>query len=185
MALDSILLPVEDIVKNGLTINEYLVLYNISNHDCISGLIDVSITSLIGLERKGFIKLADNKIYLRDKASVFFKEDESLFVKWLELYPTMVKKRHGGKRALSPASKDTILGKTLEKKWATVFKRDVQKQKDAIKVLELYIADLKKSGDLEYAVEAARWLNEGYHEKYSYLLDNDTSNNQYENEDYL
>ena len=43
----------------------------------------------------------------------------------------------------------------------------------------------KLSGDLEYMVEAARWLNEGYHEKYSYLLDNDTGTNKYENEDYM
>ena len=34
-------------------------------------------------------------------------------------------------------------------------------------------------------VEATRWLNEGYHEKYSYLIDQDKGDNLYENEDYM
>jgi len=45
--------------------------------------------------------------------------------------------------------------------------------------------ELKKSGDTEYMVEAHRWLNEGFHEKYAYLLDDSHSDIKYENEDYL
>lgn len=66
-----------------------------------------------------------------------------------------------------------------------IFKKDIVAQENAIKVLELQLEDMKKSGDLEFMVEATRWLNEGYHEKYSYLLDDDHSENQYKNEDYL
>lgn len=183
--MDNITLPIDNIVENGLSISEYLVLYDISNGYIISGLIDNSVTTLVSLEKKGFVKLSNEQVFLREKASIFFAVNDDYFVQWLEIYPTMVKKKYGGKRALSPASADTILGKRLSKKWKQVFKKDIEAQKKAIKVLELEVLDKTKSGDLEYMVEATRWLNEGYHEKYSYLLDQDTGTNQYENEDYM
>ena len=124
-------------------------------------------------------------IILRDKASVFFADESDLFIKWLRTYPTSVKKKHGGNRALSPADEKTILGEKLRKKWDQIFRKDTQKQQLAIRVLELEVKDKTKSGDLEYMVEATRWLNEGYHEKYSYLLDQDTGDNKYANEDYM
>lgn len=183
--MDNIILPIDKIVENGLSVNEYLMLYNISNANSIEGIIDVSLGQLIGLENKGFIKISDGMVYLRNKASIFFALNDDLFIKWLKTYPTMVKKKHGGNRALSPASHETILAKKLRKKWDFIFKKDILKQETAIRVLELEVKDKTKSGDLEYMVEAARWLNEGYHEKYSYLLDSDIGENKYENEDYL
>ena len=136
-------------------------------------------------ENKGFIKVSKDGVFLRDKASIFFAINDNLFVKWLNTYPTSVRKKFGGNRALSPADPDTILGLKLRKKWDIVFKKDTQKQQLAIKVLELEVKDKTKSGDLEYMVEATRWLNEGYHEKYSYLIDQDKGDNLYENEDYM
>tara|TARA_R110002074_G_scaffold119628_3_gene252888 strand:+ start:3340 stop:3891 length:552 start_codon:yes stop_codon:yes gene_type:complete len=183
--MDNVVLPIDDIVKNGLSINEYLILYSIANNNALSGIIDSDVIALVSLEKKGFIKISNDQLFLRDKASVFFAEANDLFVQWLEAYPVMVKKKFGGKRALSPANPDTILGKKLSKKWKSVFKKDTEAQKQAIRVLELEVIEKTKSGDLEYMVEAARWLNEGYHEKYSYLLDNDTGTNKYENEDYM
>jgi hypothetical protein len=183
--MDNIVLPIDDIVKNKLSINEYLILFNIANNNQLSGIIDSNVEALVSLEKKGFIKISNSSLFLREKASVFFAEANDLFIKWLEIYPIMVKRRHGGKRALSPAGADTILGKRLSKKWKAVFKKDVDAQKKAIKVLELDIAQRTKSGDLEYMVEARRWLNEGYHEKQSYLLDDDTIENEYKNEDYM
>ncbi len=183
--MDNITLPIDDIVKNKISINEYLILYNIANGSCISGLLDTTMNSLVNLEKKGFIKIMKDGLHLREKSSVFFAVNEDLFSEWLRTYPTSVKKRFGGQRALSPASEDTILGNKLRKKWNLIFKKDTMKQREAIRVLELEVKDKTKSGDLEYMVEATRWLNEGYHEKYSYLLDQDTNVNQYENEDYL
>ena len=183
--MDNITIPVDDIVKNKISINEYLILYNIANGFVITGILENSLQALTGLENKGFIKIQKDGVYLRDKASVFFALNDDLFIKWLRAYPTSVKKRHGGNRALSPADPDTILGKKLRKKWEMIFKKDVQKQNMAIRVLELEVKDKTKSGDLEYMVEATRWLNEGYHEKYSYLIDQDTGENLYANEDYL
>jgi len=183
--MDDITIPVKKVVEQGLSISEYLALYNIANNFSINGLISSSVKVLVSLENKGFIKMADNQTYLRSKANAFFSVNEDHFTEWLNTYPTMVARKHGGKRALSPAGADTILGKKLRAKWDRIFKKDAQEQLKAIKVLELQVKDMRKSGDIEYMVEATRWLNEGYHEKYSYLLENDTGTNKYENEDYM
>lgn len=183
--MDNVILPIDKITKNSLSINEYLILYNISTNNSISGLINFELFDLNSLEKKGFIKLVGNKIHLREKSSLFFEVTDDLFEVWIKTYPTSVKKRHGGQRALSPASSSTMLGKKLKKKWDSIFGKDTIKQKNAIKVLELEVNDKTKSGDLEFMVEATRWLNEGYHEKYSYLLDEDKGENIYKNEDYI
>lgn len=185
--IDNLTIPIKKIVENNLSINEYMILYSISNKGNLQGLVEMGIENISKLEGKGFIKIADGNLHLRDKAQIFFSEDNDLFVKWLDTYPTMVNKRNGGKRALSPASRDTILGKKLESKWNMVFRKDIEAQKEAIRVLELMVTDATRSGDLEYFVEATRWLNEGYHEKYSYLLDSPLNgvSRKYDNEDYM
>lgn len=183
--MDNIVLPIDDIIKNDLTINEYLLLYNFANSKIISGIINTSVDELVGLEKKGYIKVFKNRVILREKSSIFFTETDDHFKTWLDAYPVSVSKSNGSKRALSPAKADTVLGKILKAKWDRLFKKDMEAQLRAIRVLELEVADKKKSGDLEYMVEATRWLNQGYHEKYSYLLDEDMGDNKYENEDYL
>ena len=107
---------------------------------------------------------------MRHKTDDLFSTKEDFFLKWLLSYPIKVNKSHGGTRALSPASDETILGKKLRAKWVKIFKGNPEGEKDAIKVLDAEVLMRKKSGDLEYMVEAARWLNEGYHEKNSYLI---------------
>jgi hypothetical protein len=184
--MNKIVITLEVLQKQGLTINEYLVLYNIVNDYSISTFLDYGFKELISLEDKGFVKLIGHDIHLRDKTTSLFSINETdLFAKWLKTYPVKVTKKFGGSRSLSPASDDTILGQKLKKKWSLIFKKDVKAQEKAIKVLEYQLEDMKKSGDLEYMVEAARWLNEGYHEKYSYLVDEGRSPNKYKNEDYL
>ena len=66
-----------------------------------------------------------------------------------------------------------------------MFKKDIRAQEKAIGVLERQISADTKSGDMEYFVEASRWLNEGYHEKYSYLLDENQAARKYDNEYYM
>jgi hypothetical protein len=183
--MDNILLPIDEIIKNDLTINEYLLLYNFANSKIISGIINTGVEDLVGLEKKGFIKVIKNSVILRDKASALFTQTDDYFVQWLNAYPVSVTKSNGSKRALSPSKPDTVLGKILKSKWSKLFKKDKDAQLMAIRVLELEVANKKKTGDLEYMVEATRWLNQGYHEKYSYLLEEDNGDNQYENEDYL
>jgi hypothetical protein len=125
-------------------------------------------------------------VFIRDKAEVFFSIKKDKFDEWLQIYPTTVKKRFGGSRALSPADSNTILGRKLKIKWNKIFKKNTEAEEKAIKVLQLQIKQMEKSGDLQFMVEATRWLNEGYHQKYEYLIDEEyTKGSRYESEDYL
>lgn len=186
MFMDNFTIPIKTIVENGLNINEYIVLFNISNNYSISHLIDTPIDTLLSLEKKGFIKLtSDNKITVRESGLKLFRKDNDIFVEWLEEYPTSVVTKYGRKRALSPAKADTILAKRLYVKWKNIFKNNVEEQKKAVQVLRMQVENMRKSHDLEYMVEATRWLNEGFHEKYEYLLDEGSSPIDYRAEDYL
>jgi hypothetical protein len=184
--MDEIKIPMTLLKDVGLTINEYLILYNLANNYCISEEFSYTLEQLLELEKKGFIKLTSEGVFIRDKAEVFFSVKKEKFEDWLDAYPTNVKKKFGGSRALSPADPDTILGKRLRAKWNKIFKKNIEEEEKAIKVLQLQVKQMEKSGDLEYMVEATRWLNEGYHEKYAYLLDEEyTRGSRYEDEDYL
>lgn len=184
--MEDIMIPLEKVVNSGLTINEYLVLYNVATNDSISAYLKDIPMTLCSLESKGFLKLIGGSVHMRERASEFFTIEMDLFDLWVETYPTQVKTKYGRRRALSPKDGSSILGKRLKKKWNQIFKKNTEAQKQAIKVLELQICDMQKSGELEYMVEATRWLNEGYHEKYSYLLDNENEiDNIYGSEDYM
>jgi hypothetical protein len=184
--MTDILIPMDDLNKKGLSINEYLILYNLVNNQCISLMFDHTDKQIVRLEMKGYVKVLNQEVCIREKTVKMFGTDKDLFLTWLEIYPVRVKKtRSPGSRALSPKDANTMLGKRLRNKWSLIFKKDIKAQEEAIKVLELQLKDMKKSGDLEFMVEAARWLNEGYHEKYAYLLEESLEENVYENEDYM
>ena len=184
--MNDIVIPMKLLKKVGLTINEYLILYNIANKHCISEEFQFDLDQLVDLESKGFIKLTSTGMFLRNKSDVFFSIERDPFAEWLSIYPTKVKKSTGATRALSPNSPDTILGKNLRKKWNQNFKKNILAEEKAIKVLHLQVQQMEASGDLQWMVEATRWLNQGYHEKYDYLLDDEQDDrNKYEDEDYL
>lgn len=184
--MKTIVIDFDVLKKYNININEYLILYDIANDLSISSIFNYNTSDLVSLQEKAFIKLTEEGMFLRGKANLIFSIGEDLFKEWIETYPTNVKKKDGGTRALSPATTDTILGEKLRKKWDLTFKKDRDKQLFAIKVLKAEVADKKKSGDLEYMTEAYRWLNEGFHEKYSYLVKDETiEDKSYENEDWL
>lgn len=182
---ENITIDIQSLSKHGININEYLTLFDVANSNNISMIFNYGLSEIESLEKKGLIKISEGRIHLRGNAFELFNKNDDLFEDWLKIYPINVKKKHGGSRALSPASVDTILGKKLKAKWAITFKKDTEKQYQAIAVLRAYIRDLEKSGDLEYAVEAHRWLNEGFHEKYAYLVKEDEEIDIYKNEDYI
>lgn len=181
-----------DLLKeNNLTLHEYFTLFALINKD-INNYFTYGSEEILSLEQKGFLKIVSSdkqsfrkNIFLREKAEKLFTINVDLFEKWLETYPTNVKKRNGSTRALSPKGVDTVLGRSLKAKWDRIFKNDVEAQEKAILVLELEIADKTRSGDLEYMVEATRWLNEGFYEKYEYLIEEFEDRSRYNNEDHL
>ncbi len=184
--MTNITIDFEVLKKFDLNINEYLVLYDIVNEYSISSMLNYGHKDLIELERKAFIKITEDGIHLRAKSEKIFSNKEDYFAEWLKVYPTTVKKKFGGTRTLSPSSLDSILANKLRKKWDQIFKKNINNQLLAIKVLKAEVADKTKSGDLEYMVEATRWLNEGFHEKMEHLLDKMTeASKDYNSEDWL
>lgn len=180
-----ITLPVEKIRVLGLTINEYLILYDLANDNEITNILKFTLLDLAKLESKGFIRITREGIVMRSKANrLFANGTEDLFVEWLAAYPVKVKKSGGGSRALSPSSENTMLGKALRKKWDTLFRKDTNAMLKAIKVLKLEVKMHEKAGDLEFMVEATRWLNQGYFEKYEYLIDEIGEEKERINEDF-
>lgn len=180
-----IVLNLELIRKEGLSINEYLILYNVVNDHQISNVFDYSIEQLVKLEEKGYLKITRDGPVLRAKADKLFSVvSEDYFTKWLTIYPIKVENGRGGTRALSPNTENTVIGKVLRKKWTTLFKNNTDAQKQAVLVLELQLAEMKRSGDLMYMVEARRWLNEGFFEKYEYLIEEHKDRRAYDDEDH-
>jgi len=169
----------------GLTINEYLILYNVVNNNEIFQIFDYTLEDVVKLESKGFIKLTNKGIILRARAQKLFTVvDTNLFKKWLETYPIKVSNGRGGTRAISPKDESTILGKALKKKWNTLFKKDIKAQKKAILVLELEIADRTRSDSMQYMCEATKWLNQGFFEKNEYLIEEFNDRKDYQDEDH-
>lgn len=185
--MERIVIDLNMLSKLGINVNEYLVLYDIANELSISTVFNYGVTELVSLEQKGLIKLTNEGIFLRGKGTKIFNTGEDLFEEWLSLYPTYVLSTSGSKRALSPASSDTILGKRLKTKWNNMFKKDADAQKQAIAVLRAMIKSKTKDGSLCYMVEATRFLNEGFHEKEAHLIgeNSETNNDKYESEDWL
>tara|TARA_R100000541_G_scaffold31874_2_gene40687 strand:- start:647 stop:1219 length:573 start_codon:yes stop_codon:yes gene_type:complete len=172
--VDSVIINFDVLKSNNLSINEYLTLYDLVCPDCITDHYRTSSIDVINLEKKGLIKLTEAGTVIREKARKMFRLDEDYFLKWLTAYPVRVVKSTGGSRVLSPAKADTIEGRKLRKKWQALFVGNPEAEEKAIKVLELEVAMRIKSKDLEYMVEATRWLNGGYHEKMEYLLEEKT-----------
>lgn len=186
--LRDITIPIELLTELGITINEYLILYSLA---CVSLSENFEYTTkqLVELEKKGYIKIMSNGICIRYKLNKLFPsgedpEDIDLFEQWIDHYPTKVTKKTGGTRALSPANTDTILGKKLRKKWNLLFKKDIRLQQKAVDVLEAEVNDKRRSGDLEYMVNAERWLNGGYWEVNDHLLGTEIKD-KYDDEDWI
>jgi len=189
--MKSITIDFNFLEEEKLNINEYLILYNLANKNIIEKRIQYDENDLYYLEKRGWLKLIDGKVILRQNTIEKFIPKKDHFLTWLLDYPIKVNKSNGGSRHLSPASDETILGRQLRKKWESIFKgKPINKQQEAIDILNAHVKMMKKSGDLEYMVEATRWLNAGYYEQYAYLLTEDGSkthngaNTNYK-EDYL
>lgn len=183
-SIGDIKIPMDLVTKFKLNINEYLILYSLSSVD-ISSMYEYEFKHLCSLEEKGYIKVTIDGIFLRKKVEEIFPRDNTdYFAEWIDHYPTSVKKKTGGTRTLSPADPDTVLGKKLRAKWNKHFGKDYNLQRKVVKILEAEVNDKKRSGDLEYMVNAERWLNGGYWELNEHLIESSIRNDRYLDEDY-
>lgn len=160
---------IQNLQSYKLTVNEYLYLRNIyaDEKDKI-----VDLYSIIdhinedSLQDRGFIKITEKDIILRQKTIELF-EPRELFYRFLSTFP--IKTPSG--RYLSPAGIEGIAANTLKAKWDKRFKNKDNLQEKAIRVLEAELAWRRKSNNMEYIHNAETWLNQADYEKYEYLLD--------------
>lgn len=162
-------LNVNTLLSNNLSIDEYVYLKNLhaKPDDKIDNIYTIiSNINEDALQSKGFIKITEDGIIVRQKTVDLF-ESKELFYKFLTVFP--IKAPSG--RYLSPAGTEGKAVTTLKKKWNSCFKGKEHLQQKAIDVLEHELAWRKKSGNMEYIHAAEAWLNGADYEKYEYLLD--------------
>lgn len=172
---------IEDVVKLGLFINEYLDLKYLY---CLKKSTEPEFTDnyqepdIIHYENKGYIKLDENsesefqnKYELRDKIRNLFEGERDLFLTFLSTFP--IKTPSG--RYLGTQNENTIKGKNLRKKWNKLFKDDVLSAQKAIDVLEAEMEWRRKTGKFEFMHNAETWLHQGDFQNYEYLLNDKKS----------
>lgn len=160
---------IESINNNDLTINEYLYLRNlyVEDEDKVDNLFSlIDNINEDSLQDRGFIKITEESIVLRQKTIDIFKPQE-LFYKFLATFP--VKTPTG--RYLSPVGTEGLAVKKLKKKWEGLFKNKNNLERKAIEVLEAEIKWRKNSGKMEFMQAMEAWLNGTNYEKYEYLLE--------------
>lgn len=160
---------IESVMANKLTINEYIYLRDlyVEEEDRIVNLFTIiDNINEDSLQDRGFIKITEKSIVLRQKTIDIFKPQE-LFYKFLTTFP--VKTPTG--RYLSPVGTEGLAVKKLKKKWEMLFKNKNNLEKKAIEVLEAEIKWRKDSGKMEFMQAMEAWLNGNNYEKYEYLLE--------------
>lgn len=154
--------------KNNLTISEYLhlkVLFEHNSFQSLTGIVEP--IDFSDLQQRGFIKILNNEIVLRQKGVELFDIKDDLFLSFLNRFP--IKTPSG--RYLSPLGSYTIKSKNVEKKWNKLFGKNKFKQQRAIDVLEAELEWRKQTNQLEYMQNIETWLNQGNYENYAYLLE--------------
>lgn len=163
------------LILNELTISEFVYLSEMHKQGSIN-VVDWNVIGKIDFERleeKGFLKRLPTGPVLREKARELFVDEKNNFYRFLSTFPIKTPKG----RYLSPAGTEGVAVTKLKVKWEKIFKGNRSREDKAILVLEAEIANKKKNGDLEYMKACEAWLNDACYEKYEYLLD-DKSNEQ-------
>lgn len=169
------------LMENNLNISEYLYLKNLtlSDQDKIQDIYKIiHEIDEDKLQDKGFIKITEEGIVLRQKTIDLFNPPE-LFYKFLSTFP--IKTPSG--RYLSPAGTTGIAVTNLKKKWKNTFKNKHNLEQKAIIVLEAELKWRRQSNNLEYIHNAETWLNQADFEKYEYLVED--NNKQEKNEKWM
>ena len=155
------------LIDNNLTISEYIYLKDLfegTNNIDIYKVIDK--VELDTLQMKGFIKIMDSEIVLRNKTLELF-EGKNLFLKFMNTFP--IKTPSG--RYLSPLRCKTTKADKLEKKWKKLFKNNPILEEHALKVLNAELDWRRKENKMEYIHNMEAWLNQGDYDNYAYLLE--------------
>jgi hypothetical protein len=161
------------LINNNLTISEYIYLKNSYEKNSDSEIVDIiDNLDLDSLQLRGFIRITDSEILLRNKTNELF-EGKNLFLKFMNTFP--IKTPSG--RYLSPLRMKTTKADVLEKKWKKLFKNNPSLEENALKVLEAELKWRKRNNSLEYIHNMEAWLNQGDYDNYAYLVEEDKEEN--------
>lgn len=166
---------------NDLCANQYIVLFckyhsNTILPETVINTMDES--KWMDLQERGFIKLLPEGDYaLRQKAVDIF-ECSTPNTNWLEFlgkFPLKVPARNGGTRALKVANPDSKGNDRIKKKYLSLIKNNPELHKRIVDVLEAELEMRRQSSSLQYMHNMETWLNQADYDKYSYLLEENKS----------
>lgn len=163
-------LDYDTLIENNLTLSEYAylqALYEEENDDRIYKVIDRIEED--SLQERGFVKITEGKVILRKKGIILFEGDD-LFLRFLNSFP--IKTPSG--RYLSPLRNKGMSVDRIRKKWDKLFGKHPALQQKALDVLDAELAWRRSTGQMEYINNIETWLNQANYEKYEYLLEQDT-----------
>jgi len=183
--MDTINLNLKLIKDLGLTINEYLTLFQIYlKKSNIKIDYNYNVIDIVSLSEKGYISVRleeyiDGKYSiesvprLTSKGIEVFLSENDLFNEFIKTYPTSVKTGPNKRRVLSPDKPDGVIGSKLRKKWMAITKGDIIYQELIIKCLKKEIDIRTKNRDITYMQNIETWLNNGTWEKYESFLNSE------------
>lgn len=151
-----------------LTPDQYVYLYlkfhKFPINDCIGWSI---------LESKGYVKLTEGGIELRESAYQLFEttDEERLWIEFWSLFPMKVPNRSGGSRPLRASSLEAKDSQVCRKKYLAIIKGKPHLHDHIVKVLNAEVEMKRPIGDLQFMNAMEPWLNQRMWEKYEYLLE--------------
>lgn len=122
---------------------------------------------LSDLQAKGFIKIVEDKVELREKALTMFtlpdKELEAMFAELLSSYPLKVTTR-SGTRVLHAADPMALANRKLFRTYKKILGRNRAKHKEIISLLNIQLDHQRDN--LQYLQGLEVWLNQRTWEKW-------------------
>lgn len=175
-----ILIDLNFLVKNSLSINEYLTLYKIYLFSTQQVVIPFKsdFVTIEGLVTRGLLDKDASEMYgLSEIATSFFELKEDLFEEFYMTFPNRVPDGKGGWR---PVSTNDIKSKAAQRT-KLVWKKHVgnhpEKQRMVIDGLKAELSAREKSNNLMYLNNIDTWLRQTKWEQWIHNETNDSGNN--------
>src|SRR6478609_6301843 len=130
--IDIINIDKNELILNELSVGEYLYLSEMNKNGSIN-ILDNSIIGPINyysLEQKGFIKIMETQVVVRQKTRELFETKVDNFQRFINTFPIKTPKG----RYLSPKNLEGVAVNTLRKKWKALFKENKATEDHVISV---------------------------------------------------
>lgn len=183
-----IIIDLAKVKDAGLMVDEYLLLFyayskkmrqnlqfvdQYGSKECRKYLIPV-------LEKKGYVKVVESVVHLREKTIQLFEDTEDLFTEFFGKFPL----KTPSNRYLRGGDIESIKGKNARKKWNKHFRNRPNAARKAIQALEAELAMRRRNNSLNFMHNMETWLNQGDYETYYSLVSEQKQLDQRTKEDF-